>query len=137
MWPSHTVLAVHAEGMCNMRCCIPGQILLRRVKLVLWVDRQRTQEVIRGQGEAVQPQEYTSMGLVTEFGVATELHNHVQPGMLQYLRTLGPAWNLLPSDSALVFVDNHDRQRGSPGAAGFVQRYLGASCIVWSRARHS
>ena len=73
------------------------------------------QEVIRGENEAVQPQEYTGMGLVTEFGVCSELHAHVQPGMLQFLRTLGPSWNLLPSDSAMVFVDNHDRQRGSPG----------------------
>ena len=92
------------------------------------------QEVIRGQGEAVQPQEYTGLGAVTEFGVCTELHNHVQPGMLQYLQTLGPSWNLLPSDSALVFVDNHDRQRGSPGESQDLElSILGISAVLQCR----
>ncbi|KAK9813864.1 hypothetical protein WJX73_002356 [Symbiochloris irregularis] len=75
------------------------------------------QEVIRGAGEAVDPQEYIGNGLVTEFGYTTELHNHFRAhGQLQYLQTLGPAWGLLQSADSLVFVDNHDRQRSDPAS---------------------
>lgn len=49
---------------------------------------------------------------MTEFGYCTELYNHFVPhGQLQYLRTLGPSWQLLQPSQAVVFVDNHDRQR--------------------------
>jgi len=31
---------------------------------------------------------------------------------MQYLKTLGESWGLMPSASAVVFLDNHDTQRG-------------------------
>jgi len=31
---------------------------------------------------------------------------------MQYLKTLGQSWGLMPSGSAVVFLDNHDTQRG-------------------------
>lgn len=75
------------------------------------------QEVIGGAGEAIDPQEYASNGLVTEFGFTTELYNHFQGhGQLQYLQTMGTAWGLLAGTDALVCVDNHDRQRSDPAS---------------------
>ncbi|KAK9806882.1 hypothetical protein WJX72_006116 [[Myrmecia] bisecta] len=61
---------------------------------------------------AVQPEEYVGNGCVTEFNYPQELLNHFgSEGQLQYLETLGPAWNMRPSQQAVVFVDNHDLQR--------------------------
>lgn len=34
------------------------------------------------------------------------------PGKLEYLRNFGEAWGFIPSASAVVFLDNHDTQRG-------------------------
>lgn len=54
------------------------------------------------------------MGLVTEFKFSMEIsrafrgHNE-----LKWLKSWGPEWQLLPSKYALVFVDNHDNQRGN------------------------
>ena len=36
---------------------------------------------------------------------------------LAYMENFGEAWGFLPDDDALVFVDNHDNQRGH-GAGG-------------------
>ncbi|KAH9377689.1 hypothetical protein HPB48_013960 [Haemaphysalis longicornis] len=38
--------------------------------------------------------------------------------MVAYLRAFGEAWNFLPSNEALVFIDNHDNQRGHGGGGG-------------------
>ena len=72
------------------------------------------QEVIEGAGEAVTPDMYTGLGRVTEFRYASSAigPNFVGDGKLQYLRTLNESWGLLPSDAAVVFLDNHDTQRG-------------------------
>lgn len=62
--------------------------------------------------------EYISLGAVTEFKYSSEIgrafrgHNE-----LKWLKSWGPVWGLLPSKDALVFVDNHDNQRGH-GAGG-------------------
>ena len=39
---------------------------------------------------------------------------------LTYLQTFGSAWNMLPSDKALVFIDNHDNQRGHGGGGNII-----------------
>lgn len=55
---------------------------------------------------------------MTEFKYSLEIskafrgHNE-----LKWLKSWGPAWELLPSKYALVFVDNHDNQREN-GAGG-------------------
>jgi alpha-amylase len=36
-------------------------------------------------------------------------------GQLQWLETFGESWNLMPSNKAVVFTDNHDNQRGHGG----------------------
>ncbi|BDZ43235.1 alpha-amylase [Paraoerskovia sediminicola] len=68
------------------------------------------QEVIRGSGEPVQPEEYVDHGEVFEFGYGRELAGLVTGGS-----SFGTAVDLgrakLPSDVADVFVDNHDTER--------------------------
>jgi len=77
-------------------------------------DKLIFQEVISGAGEAVRPDMYYGNGMVTEFDYANNAigPNFLQDGKMQYLKTLGPGWGLMPSDSAVVFLDNHDTQRG-------------------------
>lgn len=72
------------------------------------------QEVIYYGNEAVKPQEYTSLGTVTEFRVGTELKEVFRGrNALKWLVNWGEGWGLLPSDSALAFIDNHDTQRSN------------------------
>lgn len=73
----------------------------------------RFHEVISGSNEAVTPQMYTSIGDVTEFNYFRQLAPNFQgDGKLQYLDTFGESWGLISSASAVVFMDNHDTQRG-------------------------
>jgi alpha-amylase len=74
-------------------------------------------EVIGAAGEAVQPGEYTYLGQVTEFGYSSHIGNRFKYGAIKDLRFIGDG--KLPSDKAVVFVDNHDNQRGH-GAGGDV-----------------
>lgn len=73
----------------------------------------RFQEVISGAGEAVTPEMYTNNGAVTEFNYARQLApNFLDEGKLQYFDGFGEKWGFLASDKAVVFLDNHDTQRG-------------------------
>lgn len=73
----------------------------------------RFQEVISGFGEAVRPDMYFENGEVTEFDYARKLApNFLEEGKLQYLSNFGTSWGLMQRSSALVFLDNHDTQRG-------------------------
>lgn len=70
-------------------------------------------EVISGSGEAVQVDEYTGIGEVTEFSYFRALASNIaDEGKLSYLSNFGESWGLIASDSAVVFMDNHDTQRG-------------------------
>ncbi|XP_073971162.1 alpha-amylase 1-like isoform X1 [Rhodnius prolixus] len=70
------------------------------------------QEVIDYGGEAIKATEYTDFGHVTEFRYGIELSRAFRgKNLLKWLRSFGPDWNLMPSKSALVFIDNHDTQR--------------------------
>lgn len=77
------------------------------------------QEVIDLGGEMIASSEYTSSGLVTEFKYSSELGNVFRNGQLSWLSNFGEGWGMLPSSSAIVFVDNHDNQRGH-GSGGNV-----------------
>ena len=72
------------------------------------------QEVIQGGGEPIQPPEYFQNGLVTEFNYGRRLaeffRNNRRLAELQNFEQ-----GLMPSHRALVFVDNHDNQRGHGG----------------------
>lgn len=78
------------------------------------------QEVIDQGSEAVSASEYFNNGLVTEFKYSTELGRTFKAGKLAWLSQFGEAWGMMPSYNAVVFVDNHDNQRGHGGAGNVV-----------------
>ncbi|MEY2988862.1 MAG: hypothetical protein RJB13_2383 [Pseudomonadota bacterium] len=80
------------------------------------------QEVIDQGGEPIASSEYLDNGSVTEFRVGLALASLFRRGDLSVLGSMGAAWGLLPSDSAVVFTDNHDNQRGH-GGGGWVLTY--------------
>ncbi|XP_015605017.1 alpha-amylase 1 isoform X2 [Cephus cinctus] len=78
------------------------------------------QEVIDNGGEAVSSKEYNRNAAVTEFKHSNKLSNAFQGrDALKWLINWGEGWGFLPSGDALVFVDNHDNQRGH-GSGGSI-----------------
>lgn len=72
-----------------------------------------TQEVIDLGGEGVSKYEYTDLGTVTEFSFSSSIGKTFQKkDQLRWLVNWGTSWGFMPSDRSLVFVDNHDNQRG-------------------------
>jgi alpha-amylase len=70
-------------------------------------------EVIEGANEAVRPDMYYGIGQVTEFDFSRKLSENVKDsGKMGYLDSFGESWGLMPSEHAVVFIDNHDTQRG-------------------------
>jgi glycosidase len=66
--------------------------------------------------EAVDVSQYYATGNVTEFMYGLKLAKTFKDfGKLDWLSTFGESWNLMPSDKAVVFTDNHDNQRGHGG----------------------
>ena len=78
------------------------------------------QEVIDQGGEAISANEYVNNGLVTEFKYSTQLGETFRNGKLAWLRNFGEAWGFMASHQAVVFVDNHDNQRGHGGAGNVI-----------------
>lgn len=78
-------------------------------------------EVIGASGEAVQPSQYTYIAPITEFKYGVDVANNFR-GQIKNLKTLGASWGLLPSDQAIVFVDNHDRERGHGGGGNLTYK---------------
>ncbi|KAK2139807.1 hypothetical protein LSH36_1599g00011 [Paralvinella palmiformis] len=77
-------------------------------------------EVIDVGGEPIAAKEYTGLGRVTEFKYSYsigDVFRNRNDQKLSYLVNFGEAWGFLHSADALVFVDNHDNQRGH-GAGG-------------------
>ncbi|KAI4459934.1 alpha-amylase [Holotrichia oblita] len=76
------------------------------------------QEVIDLGGEGISRDEYLHLGRITEFRFSAEI-GRVFRGYdrLTYLSNWGEGWGFMASGSAVVFVDNHDNQRGH-GAGG-------------------
>mmetsp|Transcript_4316 Transcript_4316/g.13032 ORF Transcript_4316/g.13032 Transcript_4316/m.13032 type:complete len:239 (+) Transcript_4316:581-1297(+) len=78
------------------------------------------QEVIaQSSSEPITAAEYFDVAegaRVTEFRYGLLVSEHVRTsGKLHTLRTFGESWGLMPSEKAVVFVDNHDNQRGHGG----------------------
>ncbi|GGO79868.1 alpha-amylase [Wenjunlia tyrosinilytica] len=69
------------------------------------------QEVIQGDGEAVQPGEYTGNGDVDEFRYGRDLKRMFLNEKLSYLDNYGEPWGYLSSARARTFVDNWDTER--------------------------
>ncbi len=78
-------------------------------------------EVIGAAGEAVQPDQYTHIAQVTEFKYGPDLAGNFN-NQIRWLKTLGPSWGLLNSSDAIVFVDNHDRERGHGGGGNLTYK---------------
>lgn len=74
-------------------------------------------EVIEGRNEPIKARDYISAGRVTEFRYPEAVSDAFRSGKIAALLKLVERRDLLPSDSALVFIDNHDTQRGH-GAGG-------------------
>jgi alpha-amylase len=70
------------------------------------------QEVIRGSREPIQPEDYVGNGLAFEFGWGRDLVGALQGAMGVGLDLASVEAGLLPSDDAVIFVDNHDTERG-------------------------
>ncbi|MEE6514908.1 hypothetical protein FKM82_023338 [Ascaphus truei] len=78
------------------------------------------QEVIDLGGESISVNEYFGVGRVTEFKYGAKLGTAIRKWngeKLSYLKNWGEGWGFMPSNRALVFIDNHDNQRGH-GAGG-------------------
>jgi alpha-amylase len=87
-------------------------------------------EVIGASGEAVQPGQYfgisDSQANVTEFGYGPQLFGKFAGGgRLADLRTFGETWGLMPSNKAVAFTDNHDKQRGHGGGGNYLTYHNG------------
>ncbi|WP_426592479.1 alpha-amylase [Cellulomonas sp. McL0617] len=68
------------------------------------------QEVIRGGGEPITPEQYTANGQVYEFSWGKDIQG-VLAGTPALALDLGTTSRYLPSDDAVIFVDNHDTER--------------------------
>ncbi|MCB1825192.1 MAG: alpha amylase C-terminal domain-containing protein [Candidatus Competibacteraceae bacterium] len=82
-------------------------------------------EVIGVQGQVVQPNQYTAIANVTDFKYGTDIAGKFRGdfnGSLSQLRTFGDSWGLVPSDRAVVFVVNHDRERGHGGGGNLTYK---------------
>ena len=74
------------------------------------------QEVIEQESEPIKGAEYFHLGTVTEFNYGKKLGNSFRGrDALKHLANWGEGWGLFPSGNALVFLDNHDNQRGHGG----------------------
>ena len=77
------------------------------------------QEVIDQGGEPITADQYFGNGDVTEFKYSVNLSNQFFSGQLKNLSQFGTAWGFMSSDKAVVFVDNHDNQRGHGGGGHY------------------
>ncbi|NWS98909.1 AMYP amylase, partial [Mionectes macconnelli] len=82
------------------------------------------QEVIDLGGEPIKGSEYFGNGRVTEFKYGAKLGTVIRKWdgeKMAYLKNWGEGWGFVPSDRALVFVDNHDNQRGHGNSDGSIK----------------
>ncbi|WP_421734181.1 alpha-amylase [Cellulomonas sp.] len=68
------------------------------------------QEVIRGSGEPITPEQYLANGRVYEFAWGKDVQG-VLASLPERVLDLGTTSGYLPSDDAVIFVDNHDTER--------------------------
>lgn len=70
------------------------------------------QEVAEVQREPIRAREYFGNGFVTEFRYGPMVSHALRSG--EVFRLLDVGRRLMPSDRAIVFIDNHDTQRADP-----------------------
>ncbi|WP_370298043.1 alpha-amylase family protein [Aestuariibacter sp. GS-14] len=96
--------------------------ILAQVQGAPWV----FQEVIDQGGEPIRASEYTGNGAVTEFHYSLAIGEAFGNGTLASLRHAVATDNWLVSGDAVVFVDNHDNQRGHGGGGHVITFVDGA-----------
>jgi len=83
------------------------------------------QEVIDWGTEAIDASVYLKNGDVTEFKYPKALFAAFEQGEMDTLEELGQGAGYLPADKAVVFVDNHDLQRGHAGGENILNYKYG------------
>jgi alpha-amylase len=80
------------------------------------------QEVLDPGNEAIHKQEYYPNGRVVEAEYGRQVSEKFMDinGSIAQLETLGESWGLMPSEKAIVFIDNHDKQRGHGGGGNYL-----------------
>jgi len=79
------------------------------------------QEVIESDSEPIKGREYFDLGTVTEFKYGKLLGEAFRGrNQLKNLVNWGEGWGMYPSGNSLVFLDNHDNQRGHGGGGDLV-----------------
>ncbi|MGP7961307.1 alpha-amylase [Sanguibacter sp. A247] len=91
------------------------------------------QEVIRGGGEPVTPEQYVDNGAVFEFGYGRELVGLLGGSTFRQALTLGER-GMLESESAVVFVTNHDTERNGETLMAQDDEYLLANVLMLAGA---
>lgn len=91
------------------------------------------QEVIRGGGEPVTPEQYVDNGQVFEFGYGRELVGLLGGSTFRQALTLGER-GMLPTDDAVVFVVNHDTERNGEMLTSRDDEYLLANVLMLAGA---
>jgi len=76
------------------------------------------QEVIDQGGEPITASEYFGLGDVTEFKYGINLGN--SKNSIHNLESFGESWGMMPDGNALVFLNNHDNQRGHGGGGSLI-----------------
>ena len=84
------------------------------------------QEVIDRGGEPIDAMDYLDTGLVTEFKYSPVIVEAFENGNLDALADFWMQAGWLPPDKAVVFVDNHDVQRGHAASGDIVNYKDGA-----------
>ena len=79
-------------------------------------------EVIDPGGQSIGSGEYTPYFDVTEFKYSQKIGETFASGQLSWLSNFGEAWGFMGTTDAVVFVDNHDNQRGHGMAADVTHR---------------
>ncbi|XP_063282149.1 pancreatic alpha-amylase-like isoform X2 [Pelobates fuscus] len=85
------------------------------------------QEVIDLGGEGISASEYFGNGRVTEFKYGVKLGNVIRKWngeKMAYLKNWGEGWGFMPNGKSLVFIDNHDNQRGHGGGGASILTFF-------------
>lgn len=97
--------------------------IVQKVKAAVPVEPYFYQEVIDPGNEAIRKNDYYANGKVieSEYGrFIGEKFLGIEGQTLSQLQTLGESWGLMPSQKAIVFIDNHDKQRGHGGGGTYL-----------------
>jgi len=83
---------------------------------------QETVDLGLTEDEPLPGEHYFGLGMATEFRVGKYLGELFRKGMqpLKNLVNWGSEWGMYPERYALVFIDNHDNQRGHGGGGDYI-----------------